>query len=288
MEKHKYVNRQLYLGEWHSMPVSSLPLVPVKEISREPVLVEPLTPVTKLRRLFRDLKLRVAIVAERGKLIGLIKRSSLLRVSSTKSEALAKDVMEDPAFTLSESTTVRDAFRLMTKYDEWYGVVVGPEWSILGIVGMEDIVSLGLRKRPDLLSSLKVSDVMSKEAVYVRPEDTIARIWRLMESLGYAGFPVVNEKGRLVGIITQYDLIRRGYTRIELESESGPRSGPRVGEAMTYSVESVYPWTALHDAASLIVKRGYGRLPVVDGPKTRVLVGIVDREDIARVIVERG
>ena len=270
------------------MTVSRLPLVPVKEISREPVLVEPSTPVTRIRRLFRDLKLRVAIVAERGKLIGLVKRSSLLRVSSTKSEALAKDVMEDPAFTLSESTTVRDAFRLMTKYDEWYGVVVGPEWSVLGMVGMEDIVALGLRKRPDLLSSLKVSDVMSKEAVYVRPEDTIARIWRLMESLGYAGFPVVNEKGRLVGIITQYDLIRRGYTRIELESESGPRSGPRVSEAMTYSVESVYPWTGLHEAASLIVKRGYGRLPVVDGPKTRTLVGIVDREDIARVVVERG
>jgi CBS domain-containing protein len=267
------------------MSVQKISLLPIKEIMRDPVIVDEGTPVTRLRKTFRDLRLRIVVVARGRRLIGLIKRANILRVSSTKSEALARDVMEDPKFTLSESSTIHDAFRLMVKYDEWYGIVVGQSWSVQGIVGMEDIVGIGLKMAGDVLGKTKVSDVMSTEVVYVKPDDTVSRIWRLMESLGYAGFPVVNNKMRLVGIITQYDLIRKGYTRIELESESGPRSGPRVSEAMTYSVEYLYPWSTLREAAELMVKRGYGRIPVVDGPKTRVLVGVVDREDVARVIV---
>lgn len=268
------------------MPGTRIPLVPVSRVMRKPVIVEPETPATRVRRLFRDLRLRiVAVAGPDGKLQGVIKRTGVLRFTSTKSEAQARDIMEDVPFTLSEANTVKDAFRLMTKYDEWYGIVVGASWRVHGVVGMEDFVRLGLEEAPEMLKSRRVSEIMSGDVVYVRPEDSISRIWRMMESLGYAGFPVVNEKGRLVGIITQYDLIRKGYTRIELESESGPKPGPRVSEAMTYSVEYAYPWTSVEEVARMIVERGYGRIPVVDGPRTRVLVGVVDREDVARLVV---
>jgi CBS domain-containing protein len=193
--------------------------------------------------------------------------------------------MEDVPFTLSENNTIGDAFKLMVKYDEWYGVVVGSTWELRGIVGMEDIIGLGLKEARERLDGLKVSDYMSRNVVYVRPSDAISTIWRLMRTLGYAGLPVVNEKGKLVGVITQYDLIKKGYTRIELESESGPRSGVRVRDAMTHSIAYLYPWSTLAEAAELMVERGYGRIPVVDGPKTRILIGVIDREDVARALL---
>jgi CBS domain-containing protein len=253
---------------------------------REPLTVGPLEPATRIRKLFRDTLARVVVVAdEEGRLLGWIKRPRLLVITSTKSEALARDLMEDPPFTLSENNTVGDAFKLMTKYDEWYGVVVGSSWRIRGIVGMEDIIRLGLEEERDKLENIRVSDYMSKNVVYARVDDSISKLWRLMQSLGYAGLPVVNDKGKLVGIITQYDLIRKGYTRIELESESGPRPGARVRDAMTYSVVYLYPWSTVAEAAEVMVKRGFGRIPVVDGPRSRILVGVIDREDVARAVV---
>jgi len=246
----------------------------------------PAEPATKVRRLVRDTMARIIIVVdEDNRLLGWIKRSKLLLISSTKSEALAKDLMEDPPFTLSENNTLGDAFKLMTKYDEWYGVVVGSSWRVEGVVGMEDIIRLGLEEERPTLEGLRVSEYMSKNVVYAKPDDSVAKLWRMMQSLGYAGLPVVNDKGRLVGIITQYDLIRKGYTRIELESESGPRSGARVRDAMTHSVVYLYPWSSMVEAAELMVRRGFGRIPVVDGPRTRILIGVIDREDVARAIV---
>lgn len=268
------------------MPRSKTALKPVSHIMREPLTLDPSEPATRIRRLFRDTLARVAVVAdEEGRLLGWIKRHRILVITSTKSEALARDLMEDPPFTLSENNTVGDAFKLMTKYDEWYGIVVGESWRVRGVVGLEDIIRLGLEEERNALASIRIFDHMSKNVVYARPDDSIAKLWRLMQSLGYAGLPVVNDKGRLVGIITQYDLIRKGYTRIELESESGPRPGARVRDAMTYSVVYLYPWNSVAEAAEIMVRRGFGRIPVVDGPRSRILVGVIDREDVARAVV---
>ena len=269
------------------MGTPKLRLTPLSRIMREPVTIGAEEQATKARKLMRDTMARVIVVVDdRGKLLGWLKRTSILSISSTKSEALVKDIMEDPPFSLSDNSTVGDAFKLMRKYDEWYGVVVGPTREVLGIVGMEDIVRLGLEEAREKLENVKVSDYMTRSVVYVKPDDFISSIWRLMQSLGYAGLPVVNERGRLVGIITQYDLIKKGYTRIELESESGPRPGARVRDAMTHSVVHVYPWTPLSEVAELIVERGFGRIPVVDGPRTRALIGVIDREDVARAVLE--
>ncbi len=271
------------------MHPSRVSLAPISRVMKSPITVSPHESATRVRKLFRDTMARVIVVIdERGRAIGWVKRSDILLITSTKSEATASDIMEDIPFTLSENNTLGDAFKLMTKYDEWYGIVVGSSWALRGIVGMEDIVRLGLETSRDLLEKARVSDYMTRSVVYVKPDDRVAAIWRLMASLGYAGLPVVNDKGKLVGIITQYDLIRKGYTRIELESESGPRGGARVRDAMTHSVVYLYPWSSLAEAAEVIVKKGFGRIPIVDGPKTKVLVGVIDREDIARALISGG
>ena len=227
---------------------------------------------------------RIVAVVSRGRLEGVIYRSSLILLSSTKTEALARDVMVDPPFTITPETPVGEAVRLMLDYDEWYALAVDSDGRYHGALGLEGVISYALEKASGALEEGRVEDIMTREVLTVTPDDFISRVWRLMSERKYAGLPVVDAKGRLVGIITQYDLIRKGYSRIEVESESGARRGPRVREAMTTGVTIAYPWHTVREVAELMVSRGFGRIPVIDDPKSRRLMGIVDREDVVRFI----
>jgi len=243
--------------------------IPARSLLTRPPEVAPRSTAASVRRLVRSTGARVVAVTEKGKLLGVIYRSSLLALSSTKSEALAKDLMEEPPFTFEPDSPLAQVVSAMLRHDEWYAFSAGPDRTYYGAVGLENVISYALAKAPEALEAGKVEEIMTTDVVSATPDDFVSSVWRLMRERKYAGLPVVDSKNRVVGIITQYDLIRKGYSRIELESESGARRGPRVREAMTTGVTVVYPWHTVRDAAELMVERGYGRLPVVDGPKTR-------------------
>jgi CBS domain-containing protein len=122
---------------------------------------------------------------------------------------------------------------------------------------------------------------MSTEVEYVYPDDYIYRVWRKMLKYKFTGFPVVKgRKKTVIGFITQHDLLKKGYSRIELESESGPRKGPKIREAMTTPAITIKIGTKLIEAATILIKKNIGRLPVVDDKGT--LIGIVDRSDVSK------
>ncbi|WP_460123214.1 CBS domain-containing protein [Stetteria hydrogenophila] len=247
--------------------------------------VEPHTVAAAVRRILRITGARVAAVVDRGRLEGVIYRSTVLAFTSTKVNALARDIMEEPPFTLQPSMTIGEAARLMFKYDEWYGFIVDENRKYLGVLGLEDIIRVALENYPRELGEHRVEEAMTRDVTAVSPDDSLQRLWNLMKTTRYAGFPVVDGKNRLIGIVTQYDLIRKGYTRVELESESGPAREPKVREAMTTGVVAVYPWTTLMEAAQLMAIKSYGRLPVIESPKSRRLVGVIDREDVVRFML---
>ena len=249
-----------------------------------PVEVDPEASYGEVRRVFRETRARVAaVVGRRRELLGLIYRSNVLRVTGRKTMARAKDLMVDPLVTVGTDTTLLDAVNLMLKLDEWYlPVVEGKE--IVGMVGLENAIE-------ELLASgayqgVRASDAMTRNPISVKTDDPLTKVWEIMVERKYAGLPVVHRDGRLAGIVTQYDLIRRGFTRIELEA-GGPGRGIRVREAMNPSVEYLFPWTGLERAAEMVIIRGYGRIPVVDSSSNRILVGILDREDLVRVALRR-
>ena len=95
---------------------------------------------------------------------------------------------------------------------------------------------------------MKASDVMTCTILSVRPDATIAEAIRMMLDNRISGLPVVDEAGRLVGILTEGDLLRRGETGTErhrprwLEILMGPgrlaeeyvrTHGRKIGEVMT-------------------------------------------------------
>jgi CBS domain-containing protein len=141
---------------------------------------------------------------------------------------------------------------------------------------------------------MKASDVMTCTILSVRPDATIAEAIRMMLDNRISGLPVVDEAGRLVGILTEGDLLRRGETGTErhrprwLEILMGPgrlaeeyvrTHGRKIGEVMTRDPVCVSPDTPLKEVVQLMERRRIKRVPVLDGD---VPVGILSRADLMR------
>jgi len=141
---------------------------------------------------------------------------------------------------------------------------------------------------------MKVRDIMTAEVVVAQPDTSVNLVARLMASRDISGVPVV-EDGRLVGIVTELDLIVRNTrleppaffalldARIPLETPAHYRErirhmlGTLARDVMTEKVVSVGPDEDLESLAEIMVKQRVNPLPVVEDGR---LVGIVSRSDI--------
>jgi CBS domain-containing protein len=144
---------------------------------------------------------------------------------------------------------------------------------------------------------MNASDVMTREILSVGPDTTVAEAIRTMLDNRISGLPVIDEAGRLVGILTEGDLLRRGETGTErqrprwLEILMGPgrlageyvrTHGRKVDGLMTRDVVSVTPDTPLKEVVELMERRRIKRVPVLGDD---VPVGILSRADLLRALL---
>ncbi len=122
-----------------------------------------------------------------------------------------------------------------------------------------------------------VEDVKRSESgflvdpVTLRPEDPVDRSFELMARYRVSGFPVVDDAGRLVGIVTNRDL------------RLGTRPGRPVSDYMTVEgLITAAPGTTLEQARDRMQEHRVEKLPIVD-PDTGVLVGMFTFKDIEKV-----
>ncbi|WP_048816835.1 CBS domain-containing protein [Caldisphaera lagunensis] len=243
--------------------------------------------IATLRKIIRNTGARALPILDRnsGNFLGVINRSDVLIVSSTKTNATSSSILKEHLLEINSNYTIFETLNLMFKYDLWeIPILEGKKY--IGLVSISDIVKLLFNKAKDYLKNINAENYMTKEPITVNLEDPISKIWKKMMEYKYAGFPVVNDKEKLTGIITQLDLIKKGYTRIHLESESGVKNQTKVKDAMTYTVIYGYPWSTLYEISIPIVKKDYGRIPIVSSENDKKVVGIIDREDIAKVIIK--
>lgn len=261
--------------------MTSLPLPTAAELAQLHAVLLPDHPVTKARSLIRETRARVLPVVEDEKTmkyLGLLRRRSLLLVTSTRSNLLVRNLMEDARVELDAGADVRTAVERMLRADEPYAPVLDSSRKLYGILGYENVIEHLLSGTVKVFEA-PVEKYMTREPlIAVAPDEPVARAWQLMISNNLAALPVVDKKGRLVGVIAEYDLLARGYARPELEADSS-RRGPRIREVMSTPPVTVKPSDPLRAAASLIVERGIGQVYVVDGGK---LAGVVDRGDVVR------
>ena len=143
---------------------------------------------------------------------------------------------------------------------------------------------------------MKAKDVMTHSVVSVEPSATVLQAVRLMLQNEISGLPVVDSAGRLVGIVTEGDLLRRAETGTErrrprwLEILVGPgrladeytrTHGRRVDEVMTSDTVTVTEDVPLEEVVRLIEKRRIKRVPVVRGHQ---VVGIVSRANLLHAL----
>jgi CBS domain-containing protein len=117
---------------------------------------------------------------------------------------------------------------------------------------------------------MKVAEVMNKDVVTCHPSEKLTVIINKFELFHIAGMPVI-EKGNLVGIICQTDILR--------VAKEGPIQDFVVKDVMTSDVVSVSPTDSAVHVAKLMIEKKVNRIPVVENLK---VVGIVTRYDLIK------
>jgi CBS domain-containing protein len=143
---------------------------------------------------------------------------------------------------------------------------------------------------------MNVKDVMTSPVVSVEPDSSVLQAVRIMLQRRISGLPVIDKEGRLVGIVTEGDFLRRAETGTQrrrprwLEFLLGPgrlaeeytRShGRKVQDIMTAEPVTVTEEEPLDAVVQLMEKRQIKRLPVMRGDE---VVGIVSRANLVHAL----
>jgi CBS domain-containing protein len=131
-----------------------------------------------------------------------------------------------------------------------------------------------------------VREVMTAPVVTVPAEQTVKQAVHLLYERDITAAPVLDDEGRMVGIVSEMDLLRgefeadpRAYARPAAEPESPPPT--TVTEVMTPNVRTVRENDDVLDLVDLMMTTGVKSVPVMSGSE---LVGIVSRRDLMGIL----
>jgi CBS domain-containing protein len=130
-----------------------------------------------------------------------------------------------------------------------------------------------------------VSEIMSTSVVSIRREATLNEAIALLGGRGVSALPVVDPDGRLVGIVSEADVLRQSLPndpRAHLRpTEPAPDREPTVDDIMTDDPVHVAPHGDCADVGQVLADTGWKSMPVVEDGR---LVGMVSRSDIVRAL----
>ena len=122
--------------------------------------------------------------------------------------------------------------------------------------------------------TLLVEDIMSRNLIVFKPNETIHEVMSKFIKYRISGGPVVNEKGDLIGVISEADCMKEvsesRYFNLPILDKS-------VSKFMTTKVDTIEASKTIFEAASYFFKTSRRRFPVLDKEK---LVGQISRKDI--------
>lgn len=129
---------------------------------------------------------------------------------------------------------------------------------------------------------MKARDAMTSPVLTLRPETTVPAAAELLCANGFTAAPVVDDRGRLVGIATEVDLFHSevvpDWWLVQREPD------PTVAEVMTRSPAVMRPEDDLPAIVALMLNTGVRSVPIVDDGE---LVGIVTGRDVLRAVARR-
>ncbi len=143
---------------------------------------------------------------------------------------------------------------------------------------------------------MKARDVMVAPVVTVKPSASVKEVAELLLENRISGVPVVDDEGKMLGIVSEGDLLHRseagtalrrswwltGLTSEEtLAAEYAKAHARKVADVMTPKVITAAPDAPLHELAALMEANAIKRVPIVENGR---LVGIVSRANLLRAV----
>jgi CBS-domain-containing membrane protein len=150
---------------------------------------------------------------------------------------------------------------------------------------------------------LQARDIMTREVITVSTETPVSQLSKILEHRNIGGLPVVDADGRLVGIVTQSDLVDRVrelelppavnildfHFYLQIPSHLFKRVekmlGTTVADVMTANPITVSPDTPVSQVAALMAKQRIHTLPVMEGGK---IAGIIGKMDLVRALAREA
>lgn len=148
---------------------------------------------------------------------------------------------------------------------------------------------------------LRAQDLMTENVIAVTKETQVRELAKILTENNISGVPVVDGEGRLVGVVTESDLIFQNKkvhipTAVaildaffflespeKMEQEMKKMAGVTVGDIYAPEVTSVQKDTPLDELATLMAEKNIHTLPVLDQDE---LVGVIGKRDIIRIIAQ--
>ncbi|MFN8505316.1 DUF190 domain-containing protein [Kouleothrix sp.] len=302
-------------------------------MKREIASVSPDTPVAEIVALLIDRAVRAVPVADaHGRLVGVITDGDLLRRGrldlpvalqqalppSDRAAAVAglagqphraADLMTPAPAWLPAGASLAQAAQLLASRDLKRAPVLDADGRLVGMLSRGDLldtVAEGMRQRPDDAVQLPagspqtVAEVMLRDVPTVRPDTPLADVIERLHESARQRVVVVGADGRVAGIITDGDVLKRagraghaepaGLRRLARWLGRGERPeerelalrGRHAADVMTSPAISVRADTPIVDAIRQLMQAQVTRMPVVDADER--LVGLVGRAGLLRAL----
>ena len=145
----------------------------------------------------------------------------------------------------------------------------------------------------------KAKDIMSTSVITVKMDTSIAEVAEIFHDNSIGGAPVVDDEGKLVGIITESDLIDQNKklhiptvvaifdavvyleSLRKFEEELRKMTGNKVKDLCSRDVVTVDVDTPVNEIASIMADSHFHTIPVLEGTR---LVGVVGKDDIVKTM----
>lgn len=134
------------------------------------------------------------------------------------------------------------------------------------------------------MKTILVRDLMTSEVFTLRADDDLTALYDLMDAEHIRHIPVIDDDGRLVGLVTHRDLLRgalHDHDDLPVSVQRDMLRRTRIAEIMIEDVETIGPDRDIREAAQVMLEYKYGCLPVVEDER---LVGIITEADFVRCV----
>lgn len=212
----------------------SLLEIPVSEVmSANLVLVKPDVDVRTAANIMLDNDISSLLLVDAERLVGIVTKTDICRHYAERCEGVFKvrDFMTRDVVYVKPKHSLFRAMSLMVKHNISRVLVLDNDGRPIGIVTFTDLTFYASSLRPvkhpafEAIPSsliLTVEDLMTKNPITVRENDDLCKAPKLMLERGISGLPVVDEEGKLCGIITKSDVVK-AVASLGLSSAQAPK-----------------------------------------------------------------